>query len=242
MLPDRQTLTMEQPFLEALSRLLVRTCHRRGALAMGGMSAIIPGKDAAANEAAFAAVRGDKLREAKLGYDGAWIAHPGLAATVLSVFDEVIGNQPNQLEVTREDDPPITAADLLAPAEGPHGEATMRRNIRVTLQYVEAWIRGFGCVPIYGLMEGAATAEISRTSIWQWIRHGQKLDDGRVSDEGLFEAWPPEQMQQVRSEIGAERYDAGRFGEAAALLHELVLGRPLSSFLTLPAYAMLAPR
>ncbi|MGB7125390.1 MAG: malate synthase A [Methylovirgula sp.] len=240
-LPDRQTLTMDQPFLEALSRLLVRTCHRRGALAMGGMSAIIPAKDAEANATAFATVRNDKLREAKLGYDGAWIAHPGLAKTVLSIFDEVIGNKPNQLDVTRDGDPPVTAADLLAPAEGPHSEATLRRNIRVTLQYVEAWIRGFGCVPIYGLMEDAATAEISRTSIWQWIRHGQKLDDGRVSDEDLFEAWLPEEMLQVRSEIGAERYDSGRFGEAATLLRELVLGRPLGSFLTLPAYAMLAP-
>ncbi|MFZ3177483.1 MAG: malate synthase A [Methylovirgula sp.] len=240
-LPDRQTLTMDQPFLEALSRLLVRTCHRRGALAMGGMSAIIPAKDAEANATAFATVRNDKLREAKLGYDGAWIAHPGLAKTVLPIFDEVIGNKPNQLDVTRDGDPPVTAADLLAPAEGPHSEATLRRNIRVTLQYVEAWIRGFGCVPIYGLMEDAATAEISRTSIWQWIRHGQKLDDGRVSDEDLFEAWLPEEMLQVRSEIGAECYDSGRFGEAATLLRELVLGRPLGSFLTLPAYAMLAP-
>jgi malate synthase len=240
-LPDRQVLTMDQPFLEALSRLLVRTCHRRGALAMGGMSAIIPSKDAKANEAAFAAVRKDKLREANLGYDGAWIAHPGLAPTVMSVFDEVIGNKPNQLDVKREDDLPVTAIDLLTPANGPHSEATLRRNIRVSLQYVEAWLSGFGCVPIYGLMEDAATAEISRTSIWQWLRHGQKLDDGKASEEGLFEAWLPEEMRQVRDEIGRERYDAGRFGEAATLLHDLVLGKPLCPFLTLPAYAMLAP-
>jgi malate synthase len=240
-LPDRQVLTMDKPFLQALSRLLVRTCHRRGALAMGGMSAIIPTKDASANEAAFAAVRADKLREANLGYDGAWIAHPGLAETVMSVFDDVIGNKPNQLDVTRDDDPPVTALNLLAPPEGPHSEANMRRNIRVSLQYVEAWITGLGCVPIYGLMEDAATAEISRTSIWQWLRHGQKLDDGRVSDKGLFEAWLPQEMRQVRSEVGDERYDTGRFDEAAALLHQLVLSQPLSSFLTLPAYEMLEP-
>ena len=239
-LPDRQVLSMDQPFLEALSRLLVRTCHRRGALAMGGMSAIIPSKDAKANEAAFAAVRADKLREASIGYDGAWIAHPGLAETVTSVFDEVIGNKPNQLDVTRENDPPVTSANLLTPAAGPHSEAAMRRNIRVALQYVEAWLNGLGCVPIYGLMEDAATAEISRTSMWQWLRHGQKLDDGRVSDKGLFEAWLPEEMRQVRGELGAERYDSGKFGEAAALLHDLVLNKPLCPFLTLPTYAAIA--
>jgi malate synthase len=158
---------MEQPFLDALSRLLVRTCHRRGALAMGGMSAIIPAKDAKANEVAFAAVRADKLREAKLGCDGAWIAHPGLAATVMSVFDDVIGNKPNQLDVTRDTDPPVTAVNLLTAAQGSHSETNMRRNIRVSLQYVEAWLNGSGCVPIYGLMEDAATAEISRSLIWQ---------------------------------------------------------------------------
>jgi malate synthase len=206
---------------------------------MGGMSAIIPSKDAKANEAAFTAVRLDKMREAKLGYDGAWIAHPGLAETVVSIFDDVIGNKPNQLDMTRDGDAPVTAVDLLTPAQGPHSEANMRRNIRVSLQYVEAWLNGFGCVPIYGLMEDAATAEISRTSIWQWLRHGQRLADGRVSDKGLFETWLPEEMRQVRSEIGNERYDAGRFSEAAALLRELVLGNPLGPFLTLAAYPML---
>ena len=160
----------------------------------------------------------------------------------MSVFDEVIGNKPNQLDVTRDSDPPVTATNLLTPTEGPHSEATMRRNIRVSLQYVEAWLNGYGCVPIYGLMEDAATAEISRTSIWQWLRHGQKLDDGRVSDKDLFETWLPQEMRQVRSEIGSERYDAGRFDEAAALLQELVLGKPIAPFLTLPAYAMLAPQ
>jgi malate synthase len=239
-LPDRHVLTMDQPFLDSLARLLVRTCHRRGALAMGGMSAIIPAKDDKANEAAFAAVRVDKLREAKIGYDGAWIAHPGLAETVVSIFDDAIGNKPNQLDVTRDGDPPVIAVDLLTPpADGPHSEANIRRNIRVSLQYLEAWLNGSGCVPIYGLMEDAATAEISRTSIWQWLRHGQKLDDGRIADKRLFETWLPEEMRQVRSEIGGKRYDAGRFGEAAALLHELVLSRSLSAFLTLPAYAML---
>jgi malate synthase len=241
-LPDRQVLTMDQPFLDALSRLLVRTSHKRCALALGGMSALIPSKDAEINEAAFAAVRADKQREAKTGFDGAWIAHPGLAGTVMSVFDAAIGDRPNQLDVTREDDPPVTAVNLLAPADGPHSEAAMRRNIRVSLQYVEAWLCGYGCVPIYGLMEDAATAEISRSSIWQWVRHGQRLDDGRVSDEKLFEAWLPQEMQQVRIEIGSDRYDTGRFPEAAALLHDLVLGKTFGPFLTLPAYAMLEPR
>lgn len=239
-LPDRGSLTMDRPFLDAYSRLLVRTCHRRGAFAMGGMSALIPSKDAKANEAALAGVRADKLREAQNGHDGAWIAHPGLAETVSDVFGGVLGNRTNQLDVTREGDAPVTAAQLLEVPEGPHSEDGLRRNLRVALQYLEAWLSGNGCVPIYGLMEDAATAEISRTSIWQWLRHGQTLDDGRRLDAATIGHWMDEEREKVLAEVGAARAKSGRYADADALLRELILAKDLAPFLTLPAYRHIA--
>ncbi|MDH3978093.1 MAG: malate synthase A, partial [Gammaproteobacteria bacterium] len=171
MLPDRGQVTMDRHFLKSYVTLLIKTCHRRGAHAMGGMAAQIPIKnDPQANTAAMAKVKADKEREAKAGHDGTWIAHPGLADIALTAFDEVMTG-PNQLDVMR-DDVEITAADLLKVPTGDITEAGLRENIRVGIQYTEAWLRGYGCVPLYNLMEDAATAEICRSQVWQWIKHG----------------------------------------------------------------------
>ena len=188
-LPDRQVVTMDKPFLSAYSRLLIKTCHRRGAFAMGGMAAFIPSKDAERNNWVLNKVKADKSLEAQNGHDGTWIAHPGLADTAMAIFDLALGEHKNQLHVTREEDAPITAAELLAPCDGERSEEGMRANIRVAVQYIEAWISGNGCVPIYGLMEDAATAEISRTSIWQWIHHHKTLNDGTPVTNALFRQW-----------------------------------------------------
>lgn len=173
-LPDRQAVTMDKPFLNAYSRLLIKTCHKRGAFAMGGMAAFIPSKDEERNKQVLNKVKADKALEANNGHDGTWIAHPCLADTAMAVFNDILGSRKNQLEVMREQDAPITADQLLAPCDGERTEEGMRANIRVAVQYIEAWISGNGCVPIYGLMEDAATAEISRTSIWQWIHHQKR--------------------------------------------------------------------
>ncbi|MDR2244152.1 MAG: malate synthase A [Burkholderiales bacterium] len=238
-LPDRQAVTMEKPFLSAYSKLLIKTCHRRGAFAMGGMSAFIPSKDAARNAEVSEKVRIDKEREAGNGHDGTWIAHPGLAEVVTPVFDRILGTRRNQLDVLRENDLPTTAAELLAPCPGERTDAGMRANIRVALQYLEAWISGNGCVPIYGLMEDAATAEISRTSIWQWIRHRKTLDNGEQVTPTLFEKMLAEETEVVRKELGDARFNEGRFADAAALLHRITTQDELVDFLTLPGYELL---
>lgn len=239
-LPDRQVVTMDKPFLSAYSRLLIKTCHKRGALAMGGMAAFIPAKDAAVNEQVFAKVKADKEREANNGHDGTWVAHPGLTDTAMAVFNATIAaGAKNQIGVLREQDAPITAADLLAPCEGERTEAGMRTNIRVALQYLEAWINGNGCVPIYGLMEDAATAEISRTSIWQWIRHGKSLSNGKVVTKELFRQMLAEELEVVKAEVGTARWQAGRFAEAGELMEEITCADTLIDFLTLPGYERL---
>lgn len=239
-LPDRQSVTMDKPFLSAYSRLLIKTCHKRGAMAMGGMAAFIPTKDPAVNEEVFAKVRADKEREARNGHDGTWVAHPGLADTAMTVFNAAIpAGSTNQLHVLREDDAPITAADLLAPCEGERTEAGMRTNIRIALQYIEAWIGGNGCVPIYNLMEDAATAEISRTSIWQWIRHGKTLANGQPVTKALFRQMLSEEQEVVKKELGDARWQSGRFSEAAALMEEITCADTLVDFLTLPGYERL---
>lgn len=239
-LPDRQSVTMDKPFLDAYSRLLIQTCHRRGAFAMGGMAALIPSKDPARNAEVLEKVRADKMREAANGHDGTWIAHPGLADTVMEVFNQALGERQNQLDVLREEDAPITADQLLAPCDGERTEAGMRANIRVAVQYIEAWIGGNGCVPIYGLMEDAATAEISRTSIWQWIHHQKHLSDGRPVTEALFRQMLAEELETIRQELGAQRYDSGRFADAARLMAQITTQDTLVDFLTLPGYALLA--
>ncbi|MEI7189799.1 malate synthase A [Dickeya dianthicola] len=238
-LPDRQSVTMDKPFLSAYSRLLIKTCHRRGAFAMGGMAAFIPSKDEERNAWVQEKVRQDKELEARNGHDGTWVAHPGLADTVMPVFDSLLGDRPNQLDMLREDDAPVTADELLAPCPGERTEAGMRANIRVAVQYIEAWISGNGCVPIYGLMEDAATAEISRTSIWQWIRHGKTLSDGRMVTKALFRQMLAEEMQVIRHELGDARFDGGRFEEAARLMERITTQDALIDFLTLPGYDLL---
>lgn len=238
-LPDRQVVTMNQPFLNAYSRLLVRTCHRRGALAMGGMAAFIPSKDPAQNEQILAKVKADKELEFANGHDGTWIAHPGLAQTVKAVYESVLGERKNQLEVSRADDAPVTAGHLLEPSTGERTEAGMRANIRVSLQYIAAWLSGKGCVPIYGLMEDAATAEISRASIWQWITHGKTLSDGRQITTDLFQQLLDEEIAVVRNEVGDSRWHNERFDEAVHLFAKLTTASTLSDFLTLPGYELL---
>lgn len=235
-LPDRQVVTMEKPFLNAYSRLLVYTCHKRGAFAMGGMAAFIPAKDPQVNQQVLDKIHHDKLLEANNGHDGTWVAHPGLADTAKAVFDQVLGERSNQLDVTRLSDSPIHAHDLLEPCEGERTEQGMRHNIRVALQYIEAWISGNGCVPIYGLMEDAATAEISRASIWQWIKHGKTLDNGQVVTKDLFELYLEQEIEVVKYEIGVERFAAGRFTEAAQLMSRLTTSDELTNFLTVPGY------
>ncbi len=238
-LPDRQVVTMNQPFLSAYSRLLIKTCHKRGALAMGGMAAFIPAKDPAANELILTKVTADKQLEANNGHDGTWVAHPGLAATANTVFNAKLGDKPNQLDVLREQDAEITADDLLTPSQGERTESGMRTNIRVALQYIAAWISGKGCVPIYGLMEDAATAEISRTSIWQWIKHGKTLSNGKLITRELFAAMLAEEAEVVKNEVGIEVWQQQSFDKASALLLSITTADELVEFLTLPAYELL---
>ncbi|ELZ1257911.1 malate synthase A [Vibrio fluvialis] len=239
-LPDRQVVTMDKPFLNAYSRLLIYTCHKRGAFAMGGMAAFIPVKDPAENAKVLEKIRNDKMLEATNGHDGTWVAHPGLANTAMEVFNQVLGERSNQLDVSRMSDAPIHAEELLEPCDGPRTEAGMRHNIRVALQYIEAWISGNGCVPIYGLMEDAATAEISRASIWQWIQHGKSLDNGQQVTKQLFRDYLAEEIEVVKAEIGEQRFNAGRFEEAAQLMETLTTSDELTNFLTIPGYDYLA--
>ena len=239
-LPDRQAVTMDTPFLSAYSRLLIKTCHKRGALAMGGMAAFIPAKDPAQNEAVLQRVRRDKVLEARNGHDGTWVAHPGLADTAMGIFNEYIGQDHcNQLHITRDVDAPILASELLKTCDGERTEQGMRLNIRIALQYLEAWISGNGCVPIYGLMEDAATAEISRASIWQWIQHGKSLSNGKLVTKQLFKDMLVEELSNVKKEVGSDRFTHGKFTQAAVLLEDITTSDELVDFLTLPGYEML---
>ena len=236
-LPDRAEVTMERHFLSSYVQLLIKTCHRRGAHAMGGMAAQIPIKDdAAANEAAMAKVRADKEREANAGHDGTWIAHPGLADIALQAFDAVMPG-PNQLDVKRED-VDISAADLLKVPSGKITDDGLRHNIRVGIQYIEAWLEGLGCVPLYHLMEDAATAEISRAQIWQWIRHGAITAEGQNVSE-CFDQYLAEEMERIRAEIGQNRFEGGSYDKAADMFSEMVRKDDFDEFLTLPAYEYL---
>lgn len=236
-LPDRQVVTMDKPFLSAYSRLLIKTCHKRGALAMGGMAAFIPAKDAETNAQVLKKVVGDKTLEASNGHDGTWVAHPGLADTAMGVFDSYIPEgAPNQMAISRDGDAEISAADLLEPCEGDRTEAGMRANIRIAVQYIEAWIQGNGCVPIYGLMEDAATAEISRASIWQWIKNNKSLSNGKPITVELFRELLAEEMKTIKEEVGEERFASGQFEEAAKIMDRFTTSDELVDFLTLPAY------
>jgi malate synthase len=227
--PDRAAMTMGAAFLSAYSLKLIQTCHRRGAFAMGGMAAQIPVKgDDAANQAAFAKVRADKEREADNGHDGTWVAHPDLVPVAMEVFDRLMPT-PNQLGKLRED-VVVTREDMLKMHAGARTEAGLREDIRVGVQYIEAWLRGRGAVPLYNLMEDAATAEISRAQVWQWIQHGAALDDGRVVTGEMFSALLDEEMAP---------FSGGRFPEAIQLFSSMSLAPDFEEFLTLPAYEVL---
>ena len=234
-LPDRVQVTMTVPFMRAYSQLLIKTCHRRGAHAMGGMAAFIPTrKDPEVNERALAAVRADKEREAGDGFDGTWVAHPGLIPVAMEVFEGVLGDRPHQKERLRDD--VSVAADDLATISVPEGTITedgLRLNVGVALQYLNAWLLGTGAAAINNLMEDAATAEISRAQVWQWLRHGAATDGGepitheryrRVRDEELLKLGGPA---------------AGRYADAAEVLDGLILSDAFAPFLTIPAYALL---
>jgi malate synthase len=236
--PDRAAMTMGKAFLSAYSLLLIKTCHRRGAFAMGGMAAQIPVKgDASANEAAFAKVRADKEREANNGHDGTWVAHPDLVPVAREVFDRLMPG-PNQLGVLR-DDLHVSRADMLEVHEGARTEAGLREDIRVGVQYLEAWLRGRGAVPLYNLMEDAATAEISRAQIWQWLYQKATLDDGRVVTPDLFNAIYADELEKMRLRVGVRAFEGGRFPEAIKLFAEMSLSHQFEEFLTLPAYRMI---
>ena len=234
-LPDRALVTMDRHFLRSYVDLLIRTCHRRRAHAMGGMAAQIPIKsDPAANERALEKVRQDKLREVRAGHDGTWVAHPGLVPVAGEIFDAQMAG-PNQLAVARAE-VRVTATDLLTVPEGPVTELGLRTNVDVGIQYLEAWLRGVGCVPIYNLMEDAATAEISRTQVWQWLHHSARLDDGRPVTPELVRQVTADELDKRRKALGAGRFDGGQFGLAARLFDDLMTGTEFADFLTLKAY------
>ena len=236
LLPDRARVTMTTHFLSSYSKLLVRTCHRRNIHAMGGMAAFIPIKnDPVANEKAIAQVRADKEREAADGYDGTWVAHPGLVPVAREVFDRLMP-RPNQIE-KKLSDFRTTTTDLLEAPSGDITEAGLRQNIAVGLGYLEAWLRGTGCVPLFNLMEDAATAEISRAQLWQWIHHGAHLKDGRKIDLALCESIMQEELEKAKQLGDPARYTA--YEKAAELMRHLIRSPQFVEFLTVPAYERL---
>jgi malate synthase len=240
-LADRSQVTMTSPFMRAYALSLVKTCHRRGAPAMGGMAAQIPIKnDPAANEAALDKVRQDKLREVTDGCDGTWVAHPGLVPIAKAVFDQHMPG-PNQYGKQRPD-VNFTAKDLLDfKPEAPITEAGLRNNISVGIQYLGAWLAGNGCVPVFNLMEDAATAEISRSQIWQWIRSEKGvLDDGRKVTAAMFRQLVAEELPKVKTHLGEAAYNAGKYAEGAALFEKITTDDVYVEFLTLPAYDAIA--
>jgi malate synthase len=234
-LPDRAQVVMSKAFLANYSDLLIQACHKRRAFAMGGMAAQIPNrKDEAANRAAFEKVRADKEREAKNGHDGTWVAHPDLVPVARDVFDALMPTA-NQLYAKRED-VHVRQKDLLQVHEGTKTEAGFRENIRVGVQYIEAWLRGRGAVPIYNLMEDAATAEISRSQIWQWLKFGARLDSGQKVTKSFLEKCLKEEMARVAEEVGDDAYKSGRFREAINIFRKMSTSPHFETFLTLPAY------
>ncbi|HEY9791279.1 MAG TPA: malate synthase A [Candidatus Obscuribacterales bacterium] len=235
LLPDRAQVTMNVPFMKSYCNLLVKTCHRRAAHAMGGMAAFIPSrKDHEVNERALLKVREDKDRETSQGFDGTWVAHPDLVPVAKACFDVVLGDRPNQKDKMR-DDVQVSAGELLnTHIEGSEITAAgVRANIDVALQYIESWLRGIGAAAIHNLMEDAATAEISRAQLWQWIRHGAKLNDGRPVTKEMYETFRTAELSQLT------KSGPGRFAEAAKILDSLVNSQDFVEFLTIPAYAYL---
>ena len=231
-LPDRGQVTMTQPFMRAYTELLVRTCHKRGAMAIGGMAALVPNrKDPEANAIAFEKVRADKTREAGDGFDGSWVAHPDLVPVCREVFDAVLGDRPNQLDRLRED---VTADDRalldISTTTGTITEQGIRNNIEVGIRYLESWLRGNGAVAIHNLMEDAATAEISRSQLWQWIFARAITDHGDV----ITREWVEDMLDEEFAKL--ERFEGDRFADARDIFEEVTLSSEFPAFLTLPAY------
>jgi malate synthase len=238
LLPDRAQVTMTVPFMRAYTELLVKTCHQRGAHAIGGMAAFIPSrKDPEVNKIALAKVREDKERESRDGFDGTWVAHPDLVAVAREPFDKILGNKPHQKERLREE-VRVTSKDLLNVhiPDVTVTEVGLRNNINVALQYLESWLRGTGAVGIYNLMEDAATAEISRSQVWQWIHHNAKLADGRNVTAELYRQHVPEELEKIKNLVGADFYKNGKYEIARQLFDKLVTDKNFTEFLTLIAY------
>ena len=239
LLPDRNSVTMTVPFMRAYTQLLVQTCHKRGAFAMGGMAAFIPSrKDKDVNEQALAKVKADKEREATDGFDGTWVAHPDLVAVAMAEFDKVLGDKPNQRDKPVSD-VVITEDMLLAASETPGEitEAGLRTNVDVGVRYIESWLRGNGAAAIHNLMEDAATAEISRSQIWQQVHNDVTLSDtGEQVTADLVRRITDEEIEKIRTEIGADTFDGGRWKEARDIFEQVALADDFADFLTLPAY------
>ncbi len=234
-LPDRATVTMDKHFLNSYVLLLIKTCHRRGIHAMGGMAAQIPIKtDPAASEKALEKVRQDKLREVKAGHDGTWVAHPGLVPLAKEIFDAHMKG-PNQIDRKRQD-VSISGSDLLKAPEGQITEEGLRTNIDVGIQYLESWLSGSGCVPIYNLMEDAATAEISRAQVWQWVCHQAGMNDGRRVTPELVRNTLRDELEKLRGRLGAPRFDSGKFDLAAGIFEKMMTSPDFAEFMTLVAY------
>ncbi|MFD8145005.1 malate synthase A [Streptomyces sp. NPDC059708] len=240
-LPDRNAVTMTAPFMRAYTELLVRTCHKRGAHAIGGMAAFIPSrKDAEANRIAFEKVRADKDREAGDGFDGSWVAHPDLVPIAMASFDAVLGEKPNQKDRLRED-VAVAPGDLIA-IDSLDARPTyegLRNAVQVGIRYIEAWLRGLGAVGIFGLMEDAATAEISRSQIWQWINAGVVFENGERATAELTRTFAAGELDAIRAEVGEEAFAAGKWQQAHDLFLKVSLDADYADFLTLPAYDQL---
>lgn len=235
LVPDRDQVTMTSPFMSAYSKRVIQVCHKRGVHAMGGMAAQIPVKNnEQENEIAYAKVRADKEREVKNGHDGTWVAHPGLVRVAKKIFDDFMPAA-NQIEKKFEEYQ-ISESDLLEIPKGTITEKGVRKNINVGILYIESWLMGTGAAALYNLMEDAATAEISRTQIWQWLKNKAKLDDGRVLTKDLVLQWQEEELENIKSYIGSDRFENGRFGLATELFDELIFDDNFQEFLTLKAY------
>jgi len=235
LLPNRAQVGMTVPFMKNYSDLVIKVCHKRGIHDMGGMAAQIPIKnDEEANQKAIEKVSNDKKREAMAGHDGTWVAHPGLVSVALEQFDKYMPNA-NQIGKKRED-VNVDAEGLIAPCEGTITKAGLEINIDVAIQYLEAWLGGNGCVPIYNLMEDAATAEISRAQVWQWLQHSAKLESGETITKEMVEGLIPEQLEKIKNLVGSERFEAGHYQKAADIFRQLVFQEEFEEFLTLPAY------
>ena len=237
--PDRAQITMTRPCMRSYTQLVIKTCHRRGVHAIGGMAAQIPIKnDPQANELAIQKVREDKIREAREGHDGTWVAHPGLVAVAKAEFDRLMPT-PNQIHRLRED-VHVTAKDLLELPGGTITEGGLRNNVNVAIQYMASWLSGTGCIPINHLMEDAATAEISRTQLWQWVHHPKGvLDDGRKVTVELFRRVEEEELEKIRNAVGTRQFQGGNYNKAAHWLGEIITNDELEEFLTLKAYDQL---